>query len=208
VARTGDRDLATFLPVMLFGPVIGVVLGLWFLLRHYASARSLASVAGYAALMVLAGAVYFVAAMFVIAVTDTQSFNSDNGPTLDFEVRFPRGTILPEGLEGIGIDLNANDCSAKASLRADVRIEDGLKIVSGNVGLCGSTTYRTLVLHQPEPYNRVFELKLARNPQPSSSEFGVWQEFGPCGHWPAVAGTRIQIGKCDIRYRVRPGTGD
>jgi hypothetical protein len=80
---------------------------------------------------------------------------------------------LPDNLAGLSIDLNTDKNTMPAAL-TEAHKDDGRPLIAGTVDLYFRTSSRILVLRIDGEPDRLFMLKLARNP-PTSPDFGPWQ---------------------------------
>lgn len=126
-----------------------------------------------------------------------------NGPPPQacFELRLPPTAVLPEALEGVRVDLNTDKNEMPGTL-TETRTEQGRPVIAGSVDLYFGTASRILVLHLPGEPDRLFVLKLARNPS-ASPEFGPWQGINYIDDHPPAAPRKGRDGDdYQIRYRV------
>jgi hypothetical protein len=118
-----------------------------------------------------------------------------------FEIRFPKGAVLPAILEGVSIDLNT-DKNKMPSNFAPIANDGERPVISGAVDIYFRTSSRIIVLRMPGEPDRLFLLRLRSDP-PRQEALGPWQhldyvaEQGNAG--PRKAGPKDDY---DIRYRV------
>jgi hypothetical protein len=169
---------AGYFAVFLIGPlggivglVAGVVLVLW-----TRGVRSFAAFAGRFAIILIA-IIGLVAAGVGYMYWNRDLVNSNGSPPqLAFEIRLPGGTALPTSPNDIAIHLDSNKSHMPASVAADKFRRDGDRpVIVGSVEVYHRESNRFLVLRLPNEPDRLFTLKLGKNPA-RSKELSPWQQ--------------------------------
>ena len=200
-AREGHRAMVAFFTFAPFGGIVGLVLGIWLVLRYRGGYRSFASVAGRGVLVIAGIAAATTLELWAYSLSDDILAKNGPPPQAKFELRLPANAVLPEQLEGVSVDLNTDKNTMPASLTA-TRTEEGRPVIAGGVDLYFRTRSRILVLDiQGEP-DRLFVLKLAGNPS-ASADFGPWQRVDYIDDLPQQTPRKGGEGDAyEIRYRV------
>jgi hypothetical protein len=177
------------------------VLGIWLVLRYGGGYWSLPALAGRGALVVAGVAAAVGLGLWAYMLSDDLLVHNALSPQVKFELRLPANAALPDNLAGLSIDLNTDKNTMPAAL-TEAHKDDGRPLIAGTVDLYFRTSSRILVLRVDGEPDRLFMLKLARNP-PASPDFGAWQRVdyvadGPQGE-PRKAGAGDAY---EIRYRV------
>lgn len=171
----GGFAMSAFFGIGPIGGVIGLVLGIWLVLRRGggaggwgASARRVAIVLG-----IIVATVGGVAA-YLYETRPLLGSSSGAAPRLDFEIRLAQGLALPGPPEKIQINLNTEKNRMPGSVAA-VRRDDGRIILPGSVELHYYSSWRLLdVVFTPGAPVHIFDLKLAARPGHMTA-FGPWR---------------------------------
>jgi MFS family permease len=200
-AREGGRAMFAFFAIGPFGALLGFGLGVWLVLHQRDAHRSIAAVAGAIVTAVLLVAGIYGAVMGYFYATDDVLVRNGPPPQLEFELRLPAGTVLPDKLEGVRVDLDTNKNQMFSTLTGTAA-DGGRPVIQGVVELYFRASSRILVLKINGEPDRLFALKLAANPR-GSAEFGPWQRVDYVddqkGQSPRQAGDGDNY---DLRYRV------
>jgi hypothetical protein len=172
-AREGGRAMFAFFGVAPFGALLGFGLGIWMVLRACGGPRNIASFAAALLISILAVLAIYGGVLGYYNLTDDILVRNGPPPQLLFELGLPAGTVLPDRLEGVSVDLDT-DKNQMFSTLTGTAIEGGRPVIRGVVDLYFRTASRTLVLHIKGEPDRLFMLKLKSNP-PASPDFGAWQ---------------------------------
>ena len=135
-------------------------------------------------------------------MTDDVLVRNGPAPQLLSELRLPAGTVLPDKLEGISVDLDT-DKNQMFSTLTGTATDDGRPVLQGVVDLYFRTSSRILVLHIKGEPDRLFMLKLPANP-PASPDFGPWQRVDSIDAKPGQEPRKAGDGdRYEVRYRVK-----
>ena len=169
--REGYRAMVSFFYFAPLGAVAGLFAGSALVFRYHAGYRGLAAVIGRTALVAVAlAAIVGLGVWAYVVAGDDILVKNGLPPKLHFEIRLPRGAELPGG-SNVQLETDKNTMPAD-DLRQGT---DGSRpVLSGAVDLYFRTSHRVLVLRIPNEPDRIFILRLARNPA-GSAEFGAWQ---------------------------------
>ncbi len=193
--------MLAFFAIGPFGALVGFGLGAWLALHQRGAHRSIAAMAGALVTAVLLVAAIYGAVIGYFTLTDDVLVRNGPPPQLHFELRFPAGTVLPAGLEGVRVDLNTDKNEMPGTLTG-TRTEQGRPVIAGSVDLYFRTASRILVLRLPGEPDRLFMLNLDRNPS-ASPEFGLWQQVDFIDDHPPASPRKGGDGDdYQIRYRV------
>ena len=165
--------MVAFFAIGPFGGLLGLGLGVWLVLHRRGAHRSFAAFAGAILTAVALVAAIYGAVIGFYALTDDVLVRNGPPPQLLFELRLPAGTVLPDKLEGVSVDLDT-DKNQMFSTLTGTATDDGRPVLQGVVDLYFRTSSRILVLHIKGEPDRLFMLKLPANP-PASPDFGPWQ---------------------------------
>ena len=198
----GGRAMEAFFTFAPFGALVGLILGVWLVLRRRTGKRGFAQVAGYAAFVALLGAGVGAAYVGYLYLSDDILVHNGPSPILRFEIRLPPAATLPSDVDSVKVDLETDKNTMPGTLDSEVKTADGRKFLSGGVEVYFRTSKRFLVLRLPGQPDRLFELKLASNPK-ASADYGPWQPLDyidddPNGQ-PRKAGADEGY---EIRYRI------
>jgi MFS family permease len=199
-AREGGRAMLAFFAYGPFGALVGFGLGVWLVLHQRGAHRSIAAVAGAIVTAVLMVAAIYGAVIGYFALTDDVLVRNGPPPQLHFELRLPAGTVLPDKLDGVRVDLDTNKNQAFSTLTGTAA-DQGRPVIQGVVDLYFRASSRILVLKINGEPDRLFVLQLAANP-PASTDFGPWQlvdYVADPGQAPRQAGDGDDY---HVRYRV------
>jgi MFS family permease len=199
-AREGGRAMLAFFAYGPFGALLGFGLGVWLVLHRRGAHRSIAAVAGAIVTAVLMVAAIYGAVIGYFALTDDVLVRNGPPPQLQFELRLPAGTVLPDKLDGVRVDLDT-DKNQAFSIFTGTAADQGRPVIQGVVDLYFRASSRILVLKINGEPDRLFVLKLAANP-PASADFGPWHRVdyvADPGQSPRQAGDSDDY---HIRYRV------
>jgi hypothetical protein len=190
---------AGMLAVFGIGPIgglIGLVLGIWLVLRRgRAGGRSFGSSA-LRGVLVLVAIAAVIAGGFGVMYMTRDVINPDGpAPQLAFELRLPAGLPPPDASKPIEVELHTQKNRMPGSLAVDANRRDGDRIViPGRVDLYFRTSWRMLTFKRQGEPERLFQLKLAANPGHGKT-LGAWQKVDYIA-MPGETETR------------RPGPGD
>jgi MFS family permease len=202
--REGGRAMVAFFSIAPFGALLGLGLGVWLVLRRRGAPRSTAAFAGAVLAAVLLVLAIYGGVIGYYELTDDELVRNGPPPQLLFELRLPAGTVLPDKLEGVSVDLDT-DKNQMFSTLTSTATDDGRPVLQGVVDLYFRTSSRVLVLHIKGDPDRLFMLKLSANP-PASPDFGSWQGVDSIddrpGQEPRKAGDSDDY---EVRYRVKRG---
>ena len=137
-------------------------------------------------------------------MTDDVLVRNGPPPQLLFELRVPAGTVLPDKLEGVSVDLDT-DKNQMFSTLTGTTADNDRPVIQGVVDLYFRTSSRILVLHIRGGPDRLFVLKLPSNP-PASADFGPWQRVDFIDDKPGQDPRKAGDGdNYEVRYRVKRG---
>ena len=135
-------------------------------------------------------------------LTDDVLVRNGPPPQLEFELRLPAGTVLPDQLDGVKVDLDT-DKNQMFSTLTGTTTDDGRKVIQGVVDLYFRTSSRILVLRIEGQPDRLFMLKLKADP-PNSPDFGPWQRVDYIDDIPGQQPRKADEGDAyEARYRVK-----
>jgi len=184
------------------GPVVGViglVIGVWLVLRYWGGHRGFVALAGRGLLVITAIAA-LVAAGVVIRLNTLEQFQGLE-PRLEFEIRLPAGNPAPDK-RAVDIELHTDKNSSDGLLYDEwLRHDAGRAVLHGQVPLYFRTSQRILVLKLKGEPDRLFLLKLWASPSYTKT-LGAWQKLD----FVAAAGEQPRPPKpgddFELRYRV------
>ena len=107
-AREGGRAMVAFFAIGPFGALLGFGLGVWLVLHQRGAHRSIAAFAGAIVTAIALVAATFGAVIGFYALTDDVLVRNGPPPQLLFELRLPAGTVLPDKLEGVSVNLDTD----------------------------------------------------------------------------------------------------
>jgi hypothetical protein len=173
-----DREGALgFFAFFFVGPVagiVGLVVGVWLVLRYWGGHRGAAPLAGRGLLVI--GAIAALVAAGIWYRLETVGHFSGREPTAEFEIRWPADKPPPER-RAVSVELHTDRNTTDALLADDwLRQEGNRAVVRGLVPLYFRTTQRILVLKVAGEPDRLFTLKLSARPR-YSTEYGAWQKL-------------------------------
>jgi hypothetical protein len=158
------------------GGLIGLVLGIWLVLRRRGSASS-AGLAWRIPAIILAIAGLTAGAVFYLYETRTNLGTSSSGaPRLDFEIRLPPRATLSAPPSRIKIQLDTEQNRMPGQVFDKGGRQDGDRtIVVGSVELAFRSSWRLLeVIVSPAEPALIFDLKLPARPG-HMKDFGPWR---------------------------------
>ena len=203
-AREGGRAMVAFFAIGPFGALLGFGLGVWLVLHQRGAHRSIAAFAGAIVTAIALVAATYGAVIGFYALTDDVLVRNGPPPQLLFELRLPAGTVLPDKLEGVSVNLDT-DKNQMFSTLTGTTADNDRPVIQGVLDLYFRTSSRILVLHIRGEPDRLFVLKLPSNP-PASADFGPWQRVDfiddKPGQDPREAGDGDNY---EVRYRVKRG---
>jgi hypothetical protein len=180
------------------GGLVGLIAGIWLVLRLRSGRTTPGRMAGRIGLVVvgvgaLTGSVlaYFYA---------TQPVLNPNGiaPRLVFEIRLPVGDT-PDALK---VELHTQKNVMPADLEHGKRVDGGRPIIAGSVELYYRSAWRNLVLKTSDGVDRIFMLKLAPSPG-HARDLGAWEHLAfTAGPGPSEPVRATADDHFDVRYRV------
>lgn len=137
--------------------------------------------------VVVAGVAYY-----VYAVATATPWLRPNGVVLQFEIRYPAGTVLPAAKD-IKFELQTDINTMPGEVQATrFRNDSDGPVIAGEVDLAFRTRNRQLEVKMPGRMDRIYQIRLT-DKAPHMAEFGRW-EPNPDGS--------------EIRYRAKwPGRG-
>jgi hypothetical protein len=200
----GAVGFFAFLGVAPIGGLIGLVAGIWLVLRRRGFRAG--ALAGRGVLVVVAIGVLAAGALaYMYFFRDTISPNA-LPPQLLFEVRLPAGAA-PPAQRDVTIELNTDKNTMPAWLATNpIRSDGGRTVIAGGVDLYYRTSQRMLVLKLSNEPTRLFTLKLGASPS-YSDDFGAWQRVDfidePAASQPRRADANDRH---EVRYRVEDRT--
>jgi MFS family permease len=203
-AREGGRAMVAFFAIGPFGGLLGLGLGVWLVLHRRGAHRNITAFTGAVLAAVALVAAIYGAVIGYYALTDDVLVRNGPPPQLLFELRLPAGTVLPDKLEGVSVDLDT-DKNQMFSTLTGTATDDGRPVLQGVVDLYFRTSSRILVLHIKSEPDRLFMLKLPANP-PESPDFGPWQRVDSIDDRPGQEPRKAGDGDdYQVRYRVKRG---
>ena len=203
-AREGGRAMVAFFAIGPFGATLGFGLGVWLVLHQRGAHRSIAAFAGAIVTAIALVAAIYGAVIGLYALTDDVLVLYGPPPQLLFELRLPAGTVLPDKLEGVSVNLDT-DKNQMFSTLTGTTADNDRPVIQGVVDLYFRTSSRILVLHIRGEPNRLFVLKLPSNP-PDSADFGPWQRVDFIDDKPGQDPRKAGDGdNYEVRYRVKRG---
>ena len=196
---------AGYFAVFVVGPVgglIGLVLGLWLVLRYKGGYRTFSAIAGRSALIVVAIAVV-AAAGVQLRLATLENFSNGPSPQMEFEIRLPAHAVITSK-QGLDVEMQAGSQRSGGLLRDEWLRQDGDRpVVVGFVPLYTRTSQRMLVVSRPGEPKLLFNIKLAATPAASGS-YGDWQRVDFLDDMKADSSPRRpgSAENFEIRYRV------
>jgi MFS family permease len=201
-AHDGGRAMVAFFAIGPFGALVGLGLGVWLVLRRRGAHRSFAAFAGAIVAAVGLFAVIYGAVIGYYELTDDVLVRNGPPPQLLFEFRLPAGTVLPEQLEGVKVDLDT-DKNQMFSTLTGTATDEGKPVIQGVVDLHFRTSSRILVLRIKGEPDRLFELKLPANP-PNAPDFGPLQHVDSIDDQPGQDPRKAGEGDdYQVRYQIK-----
>jgi len=197
----GARGMFGFLFAGPIGGLVGMVASVWIVLRFGLSRtspmRMLARVGG-----VLAAIALIVAGAIVVRLATLDTYTDTLPPTLEFEVRVS-ASLAAEDPATIRVELHTDKNAIEGIVHRQPRAEDAAQIFDGIVSLDFKTRARVLAVFMPGLPTRLFRLRLARDPD-STTTLGPWMKPN---HLDAAGDAQPRPAPPDdpveIRYRVR-----
>jgi hypothetical protein len=167
---------AGYLAVFVLGPIgglIGLVLGLWLVLRYHGGYHGFAAIVKRGALVV--GVLAILAGGGVLLRLATlENFPSGEQPQMDFEIRLPASAAVP-GRQGLDFEMQAGSQRSGGLLRDEWLRRDGERaVLVGFVPLYTRTSQRMLVVSRPGEPKLIFQIRLSATPT-ASNRYGDWQ---------------------------------
>jgi MFS family permease len=201
-AREGGRAMVAFFAIGPFGALLGFGLGIWVVLHQRGAHRSVAAFAGAVLTAVLLVGAIYGAVIGYFELTDDVLVRNGPPPQLEFELRLPAGTVLPDRLEGVKVDLDT-DKNQMFSTLTGTTTDDRRPVIQGVVDLYFRTSSRILVLRIKGEPDRLFVLKLKADP-PATPEFGPWQRLDYIDDKPDQEPRQAtEADAYEARYRVK-----
>jgi hypothetical protein len=183
------------------GAGLGLVAGTWLALRFQGGHRSMRAIAWRGLVSITAGGLIVGATLWLTsAMFDRLGMNARE-LTVDFDIRLPATTKLPENTSDIQIELHTDQNQAIAKL-VSVERDGAQTILRGNVPILFRTPQRTIILSLPGETARIFKLLLSANP-PANAEFSPWQAIDPRDQPVQTVRTTPASADYAIRYRAR-----
>lgn len=199
----GRLGMLAFLGIGPIGGFIGLVAGVWFILRRRGHV-GLGAIAWRIPVVIVAVAGLAAGTMWYYNETRSNLSTSHGGtPRLNFEIRLPLGTVPATPLSRIRIELNTerNRISGLVFDRAGRREDDRL-IIAGSVELHYRSSWRLLeLIMAPDEPVRIFDLKLASRP-PHMKGFGPWRRVDFIATGDEQPKPATDADAYDIRTRV------
>jgi MFS family permease len=172
--REGALGYFAFFFVGPIAGVIGLIVGIWVVLRYWGGHRSFPALAGRGLLVIGAIAALVVAGIFIRLQT-LPTFQGPE-PRLGFEIRLPAGKPAPDK-RAVTIELHTDKNTSDALLFDDWLRQDGNRqVLHGQVPLYFRTSQRILVLKLAGEPDRLFTLRLWASPS-YTRDFGAWQKL-------------------------------
>ncbi len=170
----GARGYFAYLFVGPIVGVVGLVAGIWLVLRYRGGFTGFSAVAGRGLLVIAAiGAIVAAGIWYRLATLD---HFRELPPTAEFEIRLPAGKPSPDRL-AVKIELHTDKNTNDALLYDEwLRVDAGRPVLRGLVPLYFRTAQRILVLKLAGEPDRLFTLKLAASPR-YSDDYGAWQKL-------------------------------
>ncbi len=189
-----------------FGPIgglLGLILGIWLVLRRRNRGQGAGRMLGRGAIAVVAVIGVIAVGLFAYSLSDDVLNRNGPTPIADFEIRLPASAKVPQNKSAIRIDLQTDKNTMPALLRDGwLQLDGDRPVLSGLVQLYYRTSQRLLVLKIPGEPDILFRLKLASSPR-YSDQFSSWQRADFVAQ-PNSEPRRAGDGDAyDIRYRVR-----
>ena len=181
------------------GAIVGLIAGVVLVVRRRGM-RAFGAVAGRLALVVLSIVALVAAGIGVMYMN--RDLVSSNGapPQLAFEIRLPRGAIVPAP-DDITVHLDSAKGHLPGMLFADKFRRDGDRpVIVDAVDIPYREYRRLLVLRLPSQPDRLFVLGLGRDPR-RAKELGPWHRveyIAEAGHEPRHA---TEDDDYEVRYR-------
>jgi hypothetical protein len=138
--------MVAFFAIGPFEGLLGLGLGVWLVLRRRGAHLSFAAFAGAILTAVALVAAIYGAVIGFYALTDDVLVRNGPPPQLLFELRLPAGTVLPDKLEGVSVDLDTDKNQMFSTLTGSAT-DNGRPVLQGVVDLYFRTSIRILVLH-------------------------------------------------------------
>jgi MFS family permease len=172
--REGGLGYFAFFFVGPIAGVIGLIAGVWLVLRFWGGHRGFVPIAGRG-LIVIGAIAALVTAGIVIRLNTLEQFQGLE-PRLEFEIRLPAGKPAPEK-RAVDIQLHTDKNKSDALLFDEwLRQDGGRAVLHGQVPLYFRTSQRILVLKLAREPDRLFMLRLWASPSYTKT-FGAWQKL-------------------------------
>ena len=198
----GGLAMLAFFAVGPIGGVIGLVVGIWVVLRQrgHRSASALAwrIPAGIAGIVVLvAGGVWLAYDMRPMLGT-----SSSGAPRLDFEIRMPPGAPVQPARTKVNLSTERNTADGIISDKA-TRMDGDRPVIAGTVELYYRSSWRLLDLRRGDDQPiMIFDLGLAARPA-HMEDFGPWRRVTSVGtNGPGQPRKATDADAYEIRTRV------
>ena len=196
----GGRAMFAFLGVAPLGSLAALLAAIALVLRYRGGIRGFAGLAGHTALV--ASAIAAAAGLGVWLYSLSGDILVTNGPTpqLAFEIQLPPDAVLPTKLDGVRVDLETDKNTMPAAYLRQSS-QDARDVLSGGIQLYFRTSRRIVVLRIAGEPDRLFMLKLDRDPS-GTPDFGPWQAVDYVADQKDGALRKATGDDYQIRYRV------
>ena len=192
--------MVAFFAIGPFGGLLGLGLGVWLVLHRRGAHRSFAAFAGAILTAVALVAAIYGAVIGFYALTDDVLVRNGPPPQLLFELRLPAGTVLPDKLEGVSVDLDPTRTRCSLRSPAPPPMTAGRCCKASSTSISAPRAASSCCKGEPD---RLFMLKLPANP-PASPDFGPWQRVDSIDDKPGQEPRKAGDGhRYEARYRVK-----
>jgi MFS family permease len=172
--REGAIGYFAFFFVGPIAGVIGLLVGVWLVLRYWGGHRAFPALAGRG-LLVIGAIAALVAAGIFIRLQTLPTFQGPE-PRLEFEIRLPPGRPAPDK-RMVNVELHTDKNSSDGLLFDDwLRLEGDRQVLRGVMPLYFRTSQRILVLKLAGEPDRLFVLRLWASPSYTKT-LGAWQKL-------------------------------
>jgi hypothetical protein len=198
----GGRGMLAFLGIGPMGGLVGMVVGVWLVLRRGRGRTPLGPTLARAGLVLLGIAAVVGAGVWLrLATIDT--YSDTLPPQLEFEVRLPaRMAVADRSATRVALNTDRNVADA-VFFDPWARTEGEHQVIAGVVELAFKTSSRLLVVSLPDQTDRLYRLPLSRDPA-STPTLGDWRRPD---HIATQGDAEVRKAATDdpveLRFRVR-----